>query len=161
MLDPRSPERCSRYAAPWAWLEHSLGRWQVKADQFDAEGNVVRTLEWQNHAEYLLPGRLVLLTHNAPQLGSVSKTLVFYSLDEEKWYLVDVNQNGELWILTGGLDREVITSQPRKTADGRTLVVRFTHENIEDDSFEALMEVSFDLGKTWRRSSRQYMTRIP
>ena len=140
-------------------MEHSLGHWEVRAEHFDAEGKVVRTSGWENSAEYLLEGRLVLLTHNAPKLGSISKTLVFYSDSEEKWYLVDVNQKGDLWILSGDLDREVITSEPKKREDGRTVIIRFTHENIKDDSFEALMEYSYDGGASWTKGSRQYLTR--
>ncbi len=153
-LPPLPPEALRR-------LEYALGSWHVRAEDFDPEGGVARTTEWRNHAEWLLPGRLVLLTHDAPELGSISKTLVFYSIEEETWYLVDTNQNGQLWILSGGLEREVITSRPKKMPDGRTLVVRFTHENVEADSFEALMEISFDQGETWRESSRQYLRRLP
>ncbi len=141
-------------------LEHAIGTWQVRAEQIDAEGNVVGTREWQNRAEWLLPGRMVLLTHRTAHLGSVSKALVFYSVEEQTWYLIDVNQNGERWVLTGDLEREVITSQPRELPDGREILVRFTHEKVEADSFEALQEVSFDRGETWTVSGRQYLTRI-
>ena len=141
-------------------LEHALGRWHVRADFYDSQANVVRTVEWENEAHYVIEGRLVLLTHDAPSLGMLSKTFLYYGQDDGKLHLVDVNQNGDLWLLSGDQDGSVIRSQPKKRADGHEIVIRFTHENVEPDSYEARMDYSLDNGKTWRLSQRQYLTRI-
>lgn len=63
-------------------------------------------------------------------------------------------------MLTGGPDEFVIVSQPKRRPDGRDMIIRFTHSNIEHDSAEALMEYSFDGGKSWRNGFRQSLTRV-
>ena len=51
------------------------------------------------------------------------------------------------------------TSAPRENPDGSSLVMRFTHYDIEKDSFKALGEYSRDGGETWIAFSRQHLTR--
>ncbi|MDG2170177.1 MAG: hypothetical protein P8L44_19885 [Opitutales bacterium] len=63
-------------------------------------------------------------------------------------------------MLTGGLDEYVISSTPKKQPNGRELTIRFTHTNIQEDSFEAIMETSIDGGKSWWARYRQYLTRL-
>ncbi len=84
---------------------------------------------------------------------------MFYNFAKSKFYLTSVDAAGDLWVLSGGLDEYVITSQPRPHRRGRTTQIRFTHSNIEQDSFDAIMEMSRDGGKTWWMRSRQRLTR--
>ena len=92
--------------------------------------------------------------------GAVSKGHMFYSFRDKKFYMTSVDANGDLWILSGGLDKFTLTSRPRKRRNGSEFLIRFTHENIKPNSFEALMEMSVDGGKTWFRRSRQFLRRI-
>ncbi|QXD23901.1 hypothetical protein F7C95_18615 [Opitutia bacterium ISCC 51] len=62
--------------------------------------------------------------------------------------------------IAGGLDEYVITSILKKQAHGHELTIRFTHTNIQQDSFEAVMETSIDGGKSWWTRYRQYLTRL-
>ena len=61
------------------------------------------------------------------------------------------------------LDRngEVTRTVEAKYAIGERvveLIIRFTHTNIKEDPFEALMESSVDDGKSWWQRYRQYAT---
>jgi len=92
-------------------------------------------------------------------LKSFSKGWAFYSASEKTYYVTSVDAKGDFWVMSGGLDRYVITSKPRRQEDGSEIIIRFTHSNIQEDSFEALMEYSKDQGKTWRAGFKQYLTR--
>lgn len=140
-------------------LEQVLGRWRVEAEFLAPDGSVARRVEWENRAEWVLDGRVVLLTHDAPALDVLSKAFVFYSAEDEEFYVVDVNRKGELWILSGGLDAFVLTSRPKRTDDGE-MIVRFTHDPGDDDSMLVRMEYSLDDGATWTLGQRQRLTRI-
>ncbi len=37
---------------------------------------------------------------------------MFYNFAESKFYLTSVDARGDLWVLSGGLDEYVITSEP-------------------------------------------------
>ena len=123
------------------------------------DGQVVRTSTGRDTAKYIIPGRVVELTTENLDQGSVSKAWMFYKVAAGKYYLTSVDARGDLWILSGGLDEYVLTSEPRPNPRGGTTLIRFTHTNIEQDSFEAVMEMSRDGGKTWWKRSRQYLTR--
>ena len=138
-------------------LDHIIGRWTFKTDTLGRNGEVRRTVEGTEEAKYIIEGRVVELTTVVN--GMVSKGWLFYNVAEKKFYLTSVDGRGDLWILSGGLDEYVITSQPKKQRNGRELTIRFTHDNIEEDSFEALYETSIDGGKSWWQRSRQYLTR--
>jgi len=138
-------------------LDHIIGRWSFKTDNLGRNGEVRRTVEGTEEAKYIIDGRVVELTTVVN--GAVSKGWIFYNMAEQKFYLTSVDGSGSLWILSGGLDAYVITSQPKKQANGRELTIRFTHSNIQEDSFEALYETSIDGGKSWWQRSKQYLTR--
>ena len=106
------------------------------------------------HRQYVIPGRVVELTTENLAQGSISKAWMFYNVAEGQYYLTSVDAKGDLWVLSGGLDDYVLTSKPRPHPRGGTTMIRFTHTNIEQDSFEAVMEMSRDGGRTWRKRSR-------
>ncbi|ANM30635.1 hypothetical protein ABI59_15230 [Acidobacteria bacterium Mor1] len=139
-------------------LEQLLGRWSVETEFYDAAGQVARTTHWENHGEWLIPDRLILLTHDAPELQTLSKTFVFYDPVEQLFRMLDVNQKGDTWSLSGKLDSPVIVSEPRKTTAG-TMIVRFTHEDIDAQTLRAIMHYSLDDGETWVKSQRQTLRR--
>ena len=59
-----------------------------------------------------------------------------------------MDARGELWVLKGGLDEYVMTSPPKAQEDGRVITIRFTHIDMEENSFTAVMEFSHDEGRT-------------
>lgn len=139
-------------------LDHHIGEWAVRTEVLGRNGEVVRTTTHQESATYAIDGRVVEVTIDAPN-GSVSKAWMFYNTVAGEFCLTSVDARGDLWVLTGGLDEYVTTSQPRSHPRGGTVTMRFTHTNIEEDSFEALMEMSRDGGETWFQRSRQFVTR--
>lgn len=140
-------------------LDHHVGEWDTRTEFLGRDGQVVRTTTGRDTAKYIIPGRVVELTTENLEQGSVTKAWMFYMVADGKYYLTSVDARGDLWILSGGLDEYVLTSQPRPNPRGGTTLIRFTHTNIEQDSFEAVMEMSRDGGETWWKRSRQYLTR--
>lgn len=138
-------------------LDHMIGRWLLKTDYLDRNGEVRRTVNGTEEAKYIIDKRVVELTTTIQNTNS--KGWVFYNINEQKFYLTSVDSSGDLWILSGGLDAYIITSQPKKQPNGREVTIRFTHSNIQEDSFEAVMESSIDGGQTWWTRYRQYLTR--
>lgn len=138
-------------------LDHIVGKWEFRTDYLDRNGGVRRSIEGVEEAEYAIDGRVVELTTVVN--GSVSKGWLFYDIAQESFRLVSVDGQGNLWNFSGGLDAYVITSQPRRQANGRELTLRFTHSEITEDSFVAVMETSIDGGASWRTQSKQYLTR--
>lgn len=141
-------------------LDYAIGEWDIVSRSYSAKGEIVREIKGKDTNRYVIDGRVVENTNEFPALGNVSKAWMFYNFQEEKFYLTSVDKNGALWVLSGGLDKYVLTSKPRKQPDGSELIIRFTHENIEPDSFEAQMQMSKDGGKTWRNGYRQFLRRV-
>ena len=140
-----------------ARLDHHIGEWDIRTEHLDRNGATTRTSTGADTARYIIDGRVVELTTKSA--SGVSKAWMFYNVAEQKFYLTSVDARGDHWTLTGGLDQYVITSNPRPRPRGGTMTIRFTHTNIKEDSFEALMETSIDGGKSWWQRSRQYATR--
>ncbi len=138
-------------------LDHIIGRWDFRTDILTRNGDVRRSVEGTEEAKYIIGRRVVELTTELS--GATSKGWLYYNVAEEKFYLASVDGRGDLFILSGGLDAYVITSQPKRQANGREMIIRFTHEKIEENSFEATMESSIDGGKSWWTRSKQYLTR--
>ena len=141
-------------------LEHAIGKWEVTTKFYNADGEVIRENKGIDTNRYVIPGRLI--EHNIANSEGVTtaRGQMFYNVREEKFCVTSVDANGDLWILTGGLDTFVLTSRPREQPNGTVMMVRFTHENIEEDSFEAQMEISRDGGETWRKGYRQFIKRL-
>jgi len=141
-------------------MRYLNGRWKVRTEFLDPNGKVIQTTNYLSEAHWLIQDRVVLLTHDAPEQGVLSKAMVFWSTDDKKFELVDVNQKGELWFLSGDLDEEVFTSAPKKMPNGRDIILKFTHFNIQPETFEVYMEYSYDDGATWTRGQHQHASRI-
>jgi hypothetical protein len=140
-------------------LDHHVGEWDARTEFLGRDGQVVRTTKARDSAKYIIAGRVIELTTENLEQGSISKAWMFYNAAKDRYYLTSVDAKGDLWILSGGLDEYVLTSEPRPHPRGGTTMIRFTHSNIEQDSFEAVMEMSRDGGQTWRKRSRQHLTR--
>lgn len=139
-------------------LEYAVGAWDVRTEFLDPEGRVQPIEESTHDARFSIPGRLVELTSVTPSSGR-GKAWLFYGMQDGLFYLTSVDQRGDLWVLTGGLDQYVLTSLPRPMEDGSMLTARLTYLNPTAGSYETLMDVSTNGGATWRTVFRQKITR--
>lgn len=140
-------------------LDYLIGMWDSTTEFLDADGNVERTDHSVNVIEPFI-GTRVLLTTMVGSGASVRKSIRFFDQADERYYEIGIGADGDVWILSGGLDEYVTTSQPRPSPAGGSVMVRFTHRNIQPNSFQAFMEVSTDQGRTWRPSrTRETMVR--
>lgn len=135
-------------------IDYLVGTWDVYEDALDENGNVVETVHSVNITEHLI-GDTVLITTIIPDEGGIRKTMRFYDKAAEIFYEISVGEEGDLFILSGGLEQYVMNFKSRQLRDGRHALGRFIHTNIEADSFEALLEVSRDDGKSWERIKRK------
>lgn len=134
-------------------IDYLVGTWDAYDDVLDDEGNVIETTHSVTITEYFL-GDSVLVTTIIPDDGAVRKTIRFYDKEMETFYEISVGAEGDLYILSGGLDEYVVNFKSRNLRDGRYPLGRFIHTNIEPNSFEAVLEVSRDDGVTWTRVQR-------
>ena len=133
-------------------LDYLIGSWDVISDILDADGNVTQTRRSLDVTEPLI-GNKVLMTTSHGSDGTIRKSLRFYDEQENTFYQIDVGAAGDVYILSGGMTEYVTTTQPRSTRRGGTIMYRFTHTNIQPDSFEATTETSRDGGRTWTKSN--------
>lgn len=131
-------------------LDHHIGVGDIRTEYLDQAGNVARTVLGVDTARYIIPGCVVELTTAIEEVSFVSKAWVFYSIPTREYTLTSVDARGELWILKGGLGEYVITSSPKTQEDGRVITIRFTHIDVEENSFTAVMEFSHDEGRMWQ-----------
>ncbi len=135
-------------------IDYLVGTWDVYEDILDDEGNVIETAHSVNITEYFL-GDSVLVTTIIPDDGAIRKTVRFYDKEAGIFYEISVGEEGDLFILSGDLERYVMNFKSRQVRDGRHALGRFIHTNIEPHSFEAVLEVSRDDGKNWERIKRK------
>lgn len=133
-------------------LDYLVGSWDVISETLDADGNVLRTRRSLDVTEPLIGNKVLMTTSQAPD-GTIRKSLRFYDEQEDTFYQIDVGAAGDVFILSGGMAEYVMTTQPRSTRAGGTIMYRFTHHNIQPDSFEATMERSVDGGRTWTKAN--------
>lgn len=134
-------------------IDYLVGTWDVYDDELDDDGNVIGTTHSVNITGYFL-GDSVLVTTIVPDDGPIRKTIRFYDKGTETFYEISVGTEGDLYILSGGLDQYVMNFKSRRMREGRYPLGRFIHTNIEPDSFEAKLDVSYDDGRTWERMKR-------
>ena len=84
----------------------------------------------------------------------------YYEVKTEMYTLTSIDRDGRLITMRGELgDLFRWTSASRDLPNGGSFQIRFTHRDIEPDSFTAVGEVSRDGGKSWTVFTRQYLTR--
>lgn len=135
-------------------IDYLVGTWDVYEDTLDENDNVVETAHSVNITEYFI-GDSVLVTTIIPDEGAIRRTIRFYDKAAEIFYEISVGEEGDLFILSGGLERYVMNFKSRQVRDDRHALGRFIHTNIEADSFEAVLEVSRNDGKSWKRVKRK------
>ena len=134
-------------------IDYLVGTWDVYDEALDDDGNVTSTTHSVHITEYFL-GNSVLVTTVIPDNGAVRKTIRFHDISEDVFYEISVGVEGDLYVLSGGLDKYVMNFKSRQLRDGRYPLGRFIHTNIEPNTFEAVLEVSYDDGKSWERVRR-------
>jgi hypothetical protein len=132
-------------------LDYLVGSWDVISDVQDANGNVTQTRRSFDVTEPLIGNKVLMTTSHAPD-GTTRKSLRFYDEQEDTFYQIDVGAAGDVYVLSGGMEEYVMTTQPRSTRRG-TIMYRFTHTNIQPHSFEATMERSVDGGQAWTKAN--------
>ena len=128
-------------------LDYLIGGWDVISDILDADGNVTQTRRSFDVTEPLIGNKVLMTTSYGPD-GTVRKSLRFYDEQENTFYQIDVGAAGDVYILSGGMAEHVMTTQPRSTRGGGSIMYRFTHTNIQPHSFDATMETSVDGGRS-------------
>lgn len=136
-----------------------IGTWDSTWMQLNPQGEVVRSFDGVEKATWAIAGRVVLLSTEVPSQGSRSQSFMYYSEIDRLFHLTSVDSRGDLWLLSGGLDEYVITSEPKARPNGGEMIIRFTHDETDTNNFSATMETSIDSGATWRRSVLQKLTR--
>ena len=139
-------------------LVYAVGEWSVRTEFLDPDGKVRSVEESTHEAHFSIPGRLVELTSRTPSTGT-GVAWLFYNVQEGMFYLTSVDRSGDHWVMTGGLDRYVLTSRPKALEDGSTLTARLTTMNMTADAYETRMEVSLNDGASWKTVFRQTITR--
>lgn len=141
------------------YLGQHLGRWESGTTYFDIDGNVTRE-EIEGYGEKVLIEDQVNLHFSYNKDGTVNTALRFYSAEDDKYYLVDVTHDGRVWIISANRGESVFYSQEKELPDGRKVILKITHENVRQNAFEAIVEVSFDGGGAWRKLSHQDYKKI-
>ncbi|MEZ5330605.1 MAG: hypothetical protein R2991_00830 [Thermoanaerobaculia bacterium] len=140
-------------------MEHVLGRWESTWEWVDAEGTVVYVEHGTETGRWALEGRLLELTTEIEGRDGPSKGWMFWNAPAERFQLVSVGWDGDLWILSGGLEEYVIASEPKAMPDGKTLQIRFTHGEAGPDTLTAVMEMRGSSEEPWTVRVRQTMVR--
>lgn len=141
-------------------LDYEVGEWRSKSENLDRNGNVTSTTYHRTQRRYAIPGRLIEIVGFGQDNTESFRAWVYYSMREKKYCHTSIDRNGSLMTMKGDLGPEFIWSGPMERPGGAGLLMRFTHTEIEENSFTALGEISTDGGTTWRAFSRQYLTRV-
>lgn len=139
-------------------LRQLHGRWQFQTEYLNAAGEVTGRTSGTEEVEWLVEDRVLGMTSRLDGDRVGSRAMWFYDRTTLEFTLVSVNgSTGELWVLGGDLDQWQIRS--RVTPPG-SAQIRFTHYDVEQDSWRALMEYSTDGGDTWLPGFRQVFSRV-
>lgn len=144
-------------------LDSLVGKWTSKWEYVNEKGEVAGVATGNEVGRYIQGDWLVEWTTEVVEEGSAkrtSKAWWFYNRQDKKIYLTSVGQDGDLWILTGDPVEFIMTSWPKKRADGSTMILRFLHDEGEKGVLHAVMQYSLDDGKTWTRGFRQTLTPV-
>lgn len=141
-------------------LNYAIGIWDSKTESLDRDGNVIKTTHSESERKFVIEDRVVEIAGVLKESGKTFRAWEYYDVESGKYTLTSIDRKGRLFTMSGDLGEEFQwTSEPQKRPDGSSFAMRFTHYDIEPDSFTALGEISRDGGKTWRAFTRQSMTR--
>lgn len=141
-------------------LDYAIGLWASKTERLDRMGEVIRTTYSEDERRFAIEDRVVEISGVLKETGETFRAWEYYDVRNGKYSLTSIDREGRLVTMSGELgDQFRWTSAPRETPDGGSYLMRFTHFDIEPDSFTALGELSRDGGRTWRAFTRQFLTR--
>ena len=141
-------------------LDYAIGKWVSKTQAIDPKGKVVRTSYSEDERRFVIDDRIVEISGMMRESGMVFRAWEYYDVRSGMYTLTSIDREGRLITMRGELgDVFRWTSDSRELPDGSSFQMRFTHVDIEEDSFTAVGEVSRDGGKTWTVFTRQYLTR--
>ena len=141
-------------------LDYTIGKWRSKTESLDKKGNVVKTGYSTTERRFAIEDRVVAISGVIEADGSTFRAWEYYDVKEKKYTITSVDRDGQLFSMKGDLGDEFVWQGIRKRPDGSTMIMKFTHSDITENSFSALGELSMDGGKTWRAFTRQSLTRI-
>lgn len=141
-------------------LDYAIGKWVSKTEGLNQRGEVVRTSYSEDQRRFVIDDRIVEISGVMRESGNAFRAWEYYDERTGKYSLTSINSKGQVMTMSGGLEGEFRwTSEEQKRPDGSSFLMRFTHYDIQPDSFKALGEYSKDGGKTWIPFSRQHLTR--
>lgn len=139
-------------------LAHRAGVWDIEMQMLDDSGRVTRTVTGTDTAVAIGDGAVLRIVTRFPALGEYSLSWMFRDTQDSLFKNVSVDDKGNYWELSGGLDEFVLASRDRRIPAG-TLRIRFTHRDLTPDGFVAAGEYTLDNGTTWVPLSRQVFRR--
>jgi hypothetical protein len=140
-------------------LRHVIGLWNVETDFIGPGGRVMRTLTGQYRFGWVVPDRVVSGMSTIPELNQASAILFFVRPGDSEIEMASVAADGHLWRMIGPDTSETRTTPNTGMADGSTLMLRFTREQVTPNSFQARMQRSTDGGETWSPGNHQRFVR--
>ena len=141
-------------------LDYAIGNWESKTERLGQDGEVIRTTYSQDERRFIIEDRVVEISGVMKATGKPFRAWEYYDVRNAKYSLTSIDREGRLITMSGELGDEFSwTSEPMEMKDGSSILMRFTHHDIEPASFTATGEVSRDGGKNWRAFSRQLLTR--
>ena len=143
------------------------GRWAVRMDLRDAQGNwhpQEQYREWRWY--YILDGQAIqddFITESRNDKGevvsrSVGTNIRIYNADENLWYMAWIHSNRRRLATFTAVNQKDTVIMRGKNDQGRD--VRNTFHDIRHDSFEWTQEWTFDEGESWVPVVRIHATRI-
>ena len=151
--EPLPPEARQR-------LDYAIGDWVSRTEGLNQRGEVVRTSFSEDQRRFVIENRVVEITGVMRESGKTFRAWEYYDERAGRYSLTSINREGQLMTMSGELGGEFQwASEPQERPNGDTFILRFTHYDIEPDSFKALGEYSRDGGETWTPFSRQHLTR--
>lgn len=141
-------------------LDYTVGHWVSKTEGLNQRGEVVRTSYSEDQRRFVIDDRVVEISGVMRESGTAFRAWEYYDERTGKYSLTSISREGRLVTMSGDLGGEFQwASEPVERPDGSSFALRFTHYDIEPDSFKALGEYSRDGGRTWIAYSRQTLTR--
>lgn len=143
-------------------LESMVGSWDVTmqtrqmADQpwIDTKGTCTY--------EYILAGAALRQHYEGDMMGMPfnGETTICYNRETKKWQMTWIdNLFGIMSYYEGDWKDDKLIAGNRETWQGMEYLSRMTTYNITEDSFDWMMEMSTDEGKTWFATMKAVYTR--
>jgi hypothetical protein len=129
-----------------------LGQWDVSWGE-DQHGS--------NHVTRILGSRVIQENFNgAPAIDFQGMSVSVYSPRLEQWRQTWVDNNGNYWDFTGGVQGSEMILATDDVVEGQPVKLRMVFYNIAQDELDWRWERSDDDGRTWQEQWRLHYSRI-